>query len=274
MNFTQFKARRGEAGIQQLAINYAATNFVNTIEEIAKNEDITETCLRTCIAYAITHCLISYSVCLDIKSKSRGNQSRHISKGEKSTPTSEEYYDRLIEERIPFVKKIRGERAENVVQYYINNPNFSTEFIANALGFSKKELSIILRNSIIFGVANDQEVEELVSIAIRKAKSNERDHVKKVFESYEMLREGYANQLFYIDFLTYELEHYDEYMAEIELLEHQLTCFDRFNIPDEGISKEDIEKQLEYLRGKPSKEELEAKLSQEKKALESFENRF
>ena len=274
LNFSQYTKRYGEDGIRRVALEYATSDYFTTIDKVAEGHGITVSAVKSIIAYAITHCLISYQMCLDIKKKAHGNQSRHIHKGERKPSPSDQYYDKLINERIPFIRAIRGDRAKRAVEFYVNNPDHSIEFIANALGFSVQEADILLRNSIIFGIADDEEVSSILEIAVNKKPYPDKKSAKEAIEKYISYRNDYAARKLSISVLQYNLEYNDDVSSQIELLEYQIDSYDSYFISGEGPEKEELQRQLEYLENMPSKEELESQLKKEIEELEAFEAMF
>ncbi len=237
--FTKFRNEEGEDGIRKLALEYATTNIFDKMEVIAVRNDISDLGLREAIAYAIEPCLISYQLCTMCKSKAYMNQALHISS--RSEAPANQYYDDLFEKRLAYVKTFRDERVTLVVQFYIRASRFNLKFIADSLGYSQKEVNVILKNAIIFGVASDEEVKKITEIAIRKANYRNREAMVTTFKQYKEYRDTYKRLV----------ENYQFY-------DFQVSTYDDVHFEDDAPSKEDLESRLEASR----------------KALKEFEELF
>lgn len=232
LSFKKFLEQNGESGVKAIATDYGTTNVFKTIELISEENNISKNAVSSCIAYAIENCSISYNLCMAIKKKAHLNQVRHIGKVYNNPLPSDIYYDELLDKRRVFVRKIRGEKMRQVVEFYISNPYLSSKNVADALGYSLQEFSIILRNAIIFGVATDEESDSIIKTSLNKNRySWKRNKDKEVLDKYLYYRHIYSAKC-----------------EEILVTQYQIENYDASKIPDEGETLEELKEKLKKLQ--------------------------
>ena len=189
--FSELLKREGDTGIRRIAVAYASSSCFDTQEVIAEREGVAESCVSKCIRYAFENCLISHQMCQNIVAKAHNAQVRHINKGERMSP-SDRYYQGLLRARMEYIRNMRDERVNQVVSYYVKNPTWSVTRLANSMGYSVRELNLILKIAIVCAVATDDEVMKIIEVSIKKRRTfNDKEQIKKVLNQYVMTRDQY-----------------------------------------------------------------------------------
>ncbi len=237
-SFTTFLKEKGVGGIKLVALDYATNDAFTTIDALADVYNLSPVTISKIIRYAIENCVITYQMCIRIKEKAHLNQVRHITKGNRRHTPSDSYYDELLENRKANLCKMRDGKVVDVYKFYIYNPTLSAVVIASSFGLSVQELSILLRNAIIFGAASDSEVNEIIEVALSKKHSiAEKERAKKTFEEYLVHRRNYA-----------------AIQAKIREVEFHIDSFDTFHVEEaDGQTKEELEAQIKALQEKADK---------------------
>lgn len=83
--------------IADVALDYASSDDDVTLTVLSEKYNISYSTVRSCIRYAVIHCLVHFTEVRKMKNKAHRNQVRHIKnhKGEIVT-SSDKYYARLI----------------------------------------------------------------------------------------------------------------------------------------------------------------------------------
>ncbi len=86
--------------ITEIALDYATSEDDVTLTVLSEKYNISYSTVRSCIRYAVIHCLVYFTDVRKMKNKAHRNQVRHIQnpKGEVVT-SSDKYYARLIYNR-------------------------------------------------------------------------------------------------------------------------------------------------------------------------------
>lgn len=148
MNFKGFIEKFDIEGIISITYAYAYGGYTVTIKGISDEFKVTESLVKNCIKYAIIHCIVSYQTALVIKQKAHCKQANHIKNNSNQTP-SDKYYDRILEQRLEFVSKIRDDEILEIITYFLASINsLSINEITETIGYSEKELKVLLKNAI------------------------------------------------------------------------------------------------------------------------------
>lgn len=148
MNFKGFIEKFGIEGIISVTSAYAYGSYTVTIKGISDEFNATESAVKSCIKYAIIHCIVSYQTALVIKQKAHCKQASHIKTNSNQTP-SDKYYDRILEQRLKFVNSIRDDEILEIITYYLASVNtLSINEITENIGYSEKELKVLLKNAV------------------------------------------------------------------------------------------------------------------------------
>lgn len=148
MNFKGFIEKFDIEGIISITYAYAYGSYRVTIKGISDEFNVTESAVKNCIKYAIVHCIVSYQTALVIKKKAHCKQASHIKSNSNQTP-SDKYYDRILEQRLEFVSKIRDDEILEIITYFLASiNNLSINEITETIGYSEKELKVLLKNAI------------------------------------------------------------------------------------------------------------------------------
>lgn len=148
MNFKGFIEKFDIEGIISITYAYAYGSYTVTIKGISDEFNVTESAVKNCIKYAIVHCIVSYQTALVIKQKAHCKQANHIKNNLNQTP-SDKYYDRILEQRLEFVSKIRDDEILEIITYFLASINsLSINEITETIGYSEKELKVLLKNAI------------------------------------------------------------------------------------------------------------------------------
>ncbi len=162
MSFREFIKKFGMEGVKNIAESYDNSDLSITFDTIAADNNLVRDAVTQIIKTAIIDCIISYNTCLQIKQKTHANQARHVRILRNDISPSDKFYDDLLQQRLENVNEIRDVRAVNTVRYYMENPNLDIQSICKKVGFSKRELSTILKNMIVYDMINDAEVNKLI----------------------------------------------------------------------------------------------------------------
>lgn len=148
MSFKDFREKFDIEGIISDTHAYAYGSYMVTIKGISDEFHLTESAVKNCIKYAIIHCIVSYQTALVIKQKAHCKQASHIKTNSNQTP-SDKYYDRILEQRLEFVSSIRDDEVLEIITYYLASVNtLSIDEITETIGYSNKELKVLLKNAI------------------------------------------------------------------------------------------------------------------------------
>ena len=230
--FSELLKRSGDNGIRRIAVAYGSSSCFVTMDVIAEQEGVTESCVSKCIKYAFENLLISYQMCQNIINKAHNAQVRHINKGERSSP-SDRYYKGLMESRMRYIMNMRDERVNKVVTYYIQNSSWSAVRLATSMGYSAREMNTIIKIAIVCGIATNDEVSKIIEVSKRKRKiPSDRERVEKVLNDFVLIR-----------------EHYQLVKSRIKHTEEQIRTFADWDNGDVSLSeleerKKTLEKEL------------------------------
>ena len=222
--FSELLKLEGDNGIRRIAVAYGSSGCFDTMEVIAEREGVSNSCVSKCIRYAFENCLISHQMCQNIVSKAHNAQVRHINKGERMSP-SDRYYIGLLQSRMEYIRNMRDERVTKVVAYYINNSSWSASRLATSLGYSARELNLILKVAIVCGIASDTDVKKIIDISIKKRKTfSDREKIKKVLNEYALTRDQYLlikNRIKHTEELIRTFDDWDNGDITVEELEER-----------------------------------------------------
>ena len=148
MSFKTFSEKFGIEGIISVTHAYAHGSYMVTIKGISDEFHLTESAVKNCFKYAIIHCICSYQTALIIKQKAHNKQASHIKITSSETP-SDKYYNRVLEQRLEFVNSMRDDEILEIITYYLASVNtLSINEIIETIGYSDKELKVLLNNAI------------------------------------------------------------------------------------------------------------------------------
>ena len=207
-SFNAFLTAEGTDGVKKVAIEYATENDTVTFVYLEDKYNLSSTAIKKVIDYAITNCIVSYQIATVIREKSRRNQLRHCKSGNSTTP-SDEYYAKLLQKRLKVVKNFDNEKVLKAVECYLQNPHLTASSVASSLGFSSKELNVLLKKAIIFNIVDDKKVVEIERVSANKNPIIAPEY--ELFKCYEMKRKYYKYLNAKIAELQFQLESYDDY---------------------------------------------------------------
>ena len=219
-SYKDFLIDSGDDGVKRIALEYATENDAVSLGYLAEKYNLTLTAVKTIIEYSIVKCIVPFKVALFIKEKAHRNQARHC-KDEILETSSDRYYKKLFNKRLSFVKKFSDDKVTNTVNFYIKNPHLSASTIADSLGLSVKELNIILKKAIVFDIIDNEEVNDLISVAIGKVDLSTSAVVQKTFDRYVSSRKFFKLLNSKIVELHFQLEVYDQIHKKTAEVIHQ-----------------------------------------------------
>jgi hypothetical protein len=230
LTFSELFKRQGEHGIARIATAYASTGCFDTMEAIAAREGVSSACVSKCVKYAIENALISHQMCSSIIKKAHNAQVRHIDREERESP-SDRYYRKLMATRREYLKSMRDERVNQVVEYYINNSQWDIGRVASSMGYSIGEVNLIMKVAIICGIATRDQVEQVKKISLSKARSSaDSARTRKLLNEYVALREEYQLKCTRLRHICEQIATYAEWANEdvsIESLEEQKKTLEK-----------------------------------------------
>ena len=213
-SFEQFKRDCGTNAIVKIATEYAYGDDTVTINYLASKHQLSKYAVQQLLANAIVECLVSFQTALVMKAKAHRGQVRHSS--ERLT-SSDKYYDKLLIERLTFVKNFDKSRIIPVVDAYLKNSSKSAIEIAKSFNLSVEELNLILKKAIIFNYVDDSAFQQLWTLALKKAKHP--NETSKILEYYQLLRQRYLELSSRIVQMNFQLESYEDFISSDEELE-------------------------------------------------------
>ena len=218
-SFKSLILAEGMQGVKKVATYYAIESDDITLDIIAERYNLTLSATRSAISYSIVHCLISYRLAILCMEKSHRNQARHCKY--LSASSSDRYYDHLFKRRFEFIKKLDEETVKRIVSLYLLNPGKTASSIAESLGFSLKELNIVLKKAIIFAIVDDTTVKKVESVTLKKCVSlSQMAHTRKLLFKYTLYRNRYKYLNAKISQLLLQLEGYDQFVSSDQEIEY------------------------------------------------------
>lgn len=169
MNFKDFFKKFGIEGIKTVTYYYAYGSYTVTIKGISDELNITESAVKNCIKYAIIHCIVSYQTAVLIKQKAHNKQANHMEIKSSETP-SDKYYNNIFQLRLEYINSMRDDEILEVITYYLASVNtLSINEIIETVGYSEKELKVLLTNAIDYKLVDDEIATKIEQTPFMKA---------------------------------------------------------------------------------------------------------
>lgn len=153
-----------------------------------EHHNISQSCFRKVIKYAIETNLVEDEIVFKAMEKSAKNSESH-SKG--SGGRSRANYEKMYTHKCQYIAMlVPKEKIEKAVIAFADNPDISKKDIATAYGWNRKTFEILLVKAIEENLVDDRTVEAIETRSINNANIEKREYTKDYFTGLKKKREA------------------------------------------------------------------------------------